>query len=100
MLDIHILFIFFADINARETGSNKQAASKSCALSLVRQLYHLNIIEPFSGTLKKTAVESIKPYEVELGPELEAQLDSVLRNSNLPVAPLSVSCLLLNYFSY
>ncbi|CAG7838037.1 unnamed protein product [Allacma fusca] len=30
-------------IHARETGSNKQSASKSCALSLVRQLYHLDI---------------------------------------------------------
>ena len=41
------------NIQAREAGSNKQSASKSCALSLVRQLYHLGVIEAFSGTLKK-----------------------------------------------
>ena len=29
------------NISAREAGSNKQQASKACALSLVRQLYHL-----------------------------------------------------------
>lgn len=39
-------------ITARETGSNKQTASKSCALSLVRQLFHLGVIEAFTGTLK------------------------------------------------
>lgn len=39
-------------ITGRETGSNKQTASKSCALSLVRQMYHLGVIEAYSGTLK------------------------------------------------
>ena len=41
------------NVTGRETASNKQTASKSCALSLVRQLYHLGVIEAFSGTLKK-----------------------------------------------
>lgn len=39
-------------ITGRETGSNKQSASKSCALSLVRQMYHLGVIEAYSGTIK------------------------------------------------
>lgn len=39
-------------ITGRETGSNKQTASKSCALSLVRQMFHLGVIEAFSGSLK------------------------------------------------
>lgn len=39
-------------ITGRESGSNKQTASKSCALSIVRQMYHLGVIEAFSGTLK------------------------------------------------
>lgn len=39
-------------ITGRETGSNKQSASKSCALSLVRQLFHLGVIEAFTGSLK------------------------------------------------
>lgn len=39
-------------ITGRESGSNKQSASKSCALSLVRQLFHLGVIEAFSGSLK------------------------------------------------
>ena len=33
------------NIHAREGGSNKQSASKSCALSLVRQLFHLGVFE-------------------------------------------------------
>lgn len=39
-------------ITGRETGSNKQTASKSCALSLVRQLFHLGVIEAYTGTIK------------------------------------------------
>lgn len=41
------------NITGRETASNKQTASKSCALSLVRQLYHLGVLEAYSGSLKK-----------------------------------------------
>lgn len=43
----------FKDISAREHGSNKVVASKSCALSLVRQLFHFGIIEAFTGIKKK-----------------------------------------------
>ena len=32
-------------MSAREAGLNKRSASKSCALSLVRQLFHLGVIE-------------------------------------------------------
>ncbi|XP_046413577.1 dosage compensation regulator isoform X4 [Neodiprion virginianus] len=72
----------------RETGSNKQTASKSCALSLVRQLYHLGIIEAFSGTLKKNKEsENMKPYPVKIAPELETQVLEVLES--LEVAPIS-----------
>ena len=40
------------NIHAREGGSNKQSASKSCALSLVRQLFHLGVIEVRTSTIK------------------------------------------------
>ncbi len=38
------------DVHGRETASNKQMASKACALSLVRQLFHLGVLEAFTGT--------------------------------------------------
>lgn len=48
------LYIFSCiDIHGREQGSNKKMASLSCALSLVRQLYHMKEIEAFSGEKKK-----------------------------------------------
>ncbi|XP_012225679.1 dosage compensation regulator mle isoform X2 [Linepithema humile] len=76
-------------VTGRETGSNKQTASKSCALSIVRQLYHLGVIEPFSGTLKKNKdAEQIKPYPVKISPELESQIQEVL--SNLDIKPIDV----------
>ncbi|XP_033322753.1 dosage compensation regulator mle isoform X1 [Megalopta genalis] len=77
------------NVTGRETGSNKQTASKSCALSLVRQLYHLGVIEAFSGTLKKNKdAEQIKPYPVKISPEVESQIHDVL--SCLNVKPVSV----------
>lgn len=51
-------------IHARETGSTKQIASKSCALALVRQLYHLNVIEVFTGEKKKKQIEKVISTEI------------------------------------
>ncbi|XP_019699351.1 dosage compensation regulator isoform X2 [Harpegnathos saltator] len=78
------------NITGRETGSNKQTASKSCALSIVRQLYHLGIIEAFSGTLKKNKdTELLKPYPVKISPELENQIHEVL--NKLDIKPVCVT---------
>ena len=63
-------------ISAREAGSNKQSASKSCALSLVRQLYHLGVIQAFSGTLKKNrdAAENVPAFPLSIQKDLEEQV--------------------------
>lgn len=76
-------------IMGRETGSNKQTASKSCALSLVRQLFHLGVIEAFSGTLKKNKEsEQMKPYEVILSSDLEKQVYAVLEDLQIKPIPI------------
>lgn len=49
-----------AGITAREHGSNKKLAAQSCALSLVRQLYHLGVIEAYSGVTKKKEGETVR----------------------------------------
>lgn len=77
-------------ITARETGSNKQSASKSCALSLVRQLYHLGVIEAFSGTLKqKKDDEELPPYDVNVDPEIVQKLEDVIREMDLPTVNMN-----------
>lgn len=48
-----------AGITGREHGSNKKLAAQSCALSLVRQLYHLGVIEAYAGVAKKRAGEAV-----------------------------------------
>lgn len=71
-------------IYGRDTGSNKQSASKSCALSIVRQLFHLGVIEAFSGTLKKDRPgNEMKPYDVAVAPELVSQLNECLQSFNI-----------------
>lgn len=78
------------NITGRETGSNKQSASKSCALSLIRQLFHLGVIEAFSGTLKKAKFEDkLPPYPVQVDPVLINQAREAL--SNLNIHPVQVS---------
>ncbi|KAF5278987.1 hypothetical protein FQA39_LY05665 [Lamprigera yunnana] len=76
-------------IYGRDTGSNKQTASKSCALSIVRQLFHLGVIETFSGTLKKAkSGEEMKPYKVQISPQLQNEIEECLRE--LQIEPVSV----------
>ncbi|XP_053325298.1 ATP-dependent RNA helicase A isoform X2 [Spea bombifrons] len=76
-------------VTAREHGSNKKLAAQSCALSLVRQLYHLGVIEAYSGQTKKKEGESLEPYEVNLSPDIQKQLQSVIQELGLevPYAP-------------
>ncbi|XP_070176145.1 ATP-dependent RNA helicase A-like isoform X2 [Littorina saxatilis] len=66
-------------IHAREPGSNKQTASKSCALSLIRQLFHLGAIEAFTGVKKKKDSENLPAYEVAVNPETVQQIDQCLQ---------------------
>uniref|UniRef100_A0A1A9VZU2 DRBM domain-containing protein n=1 Tax=Glossina brevipalpis TaxID=37001 RepID=A0A1A9VZU2_9MUSC len=40
-------------ISAQRTGTNKQLASRSCALSMVQQLYSMGIIGPYTRPIKK-----------------------------------------------
>ena len=54
-----LLACVWSGIHARESGSNKQSASKSCALSLVRQMFHLGVIEAYTGAKKKKGAESV-----------------------------------------
>ncbi|KAL6091059.1 hypothetical protein STEG23_027253, partial [Scotinomys teguina] len=74
-------------IFAREHGSNKKLAAQSCALSLVRQLYHLGVIEAYSGLTKKKEGERVEPYKVFLSPELEHQLQNVVQELDLEIVP-------------
>ncbi|XP_048716255.2 ATP-dependent RNA helicase A isoform X1 [Caretta caretta] len=74
-------------IFAREHGSNKKLAAQSCALSLVRQLYHLGVIEPYTGQTKKKEGETVEPYEVVVSPDLENQLNSIIQELSLELMP-------------
>lgn len=102
-------------ITAREHGSNKKLAAQSCALSLVRQLYHLGVIEAYSGVTKKKEGETVRlqrpadlsetvnrkvfvfdscrpvfclqleVYEVNVSPDLQQQLASVVQELGVDI---------------
>ncbi|XP_014675419.1 PREDICTED: ATP-dependent RNA helicase A-like [Priapulus caudatus] len=75
------------NICAREAGSSKITASKSCALSLVRQMFHMGVVEPYTGTTKKLDVQQLATFEVGLPPELEAEIDTLLEGYNIQPVP-------------
>lgn len=75
-------------ITGRETGSTKQVASKSCALSIVRQLFHLGVVDAFQGTLK-TKDNHMKPYPVNLSPQLVTAMETALHE--LHIQPVDIS---------
>ncbi|XP_072544366.1 ATP-dependent RNA helicase A isoform X1 [Salminus brasiliensis] len=74
-------------IFAREHGSNKKLAAQSCALSLVRQLYHLGVIEAFTGQTKKKEGETVEEYEVNVSEDLKHQLQSVVQELGVHIPP-------------
>lgn len=108
------MHIFVSDIGrtiyARESGSNKQSASKLCALSLVRQLYHLGVIEAYSGTLKQRKDDpGLQPYPIDIAPDLLEEVDECIDKLKLVVSkfgnninlnfsiPYPVSIFFINY---
>jgi len=93
--------LFDIDVTAHESGSNKQSASKSCALSLIRQLYHLGVIEPFSGSLKKTILNIVEPFEVNVDPLILNKVYDILQELNIePVIKVNytVKTIMNNYY--
>ncbi|XP_051944801.1 ATP-dependent RNA helicase A isoform X1 [Hippocampus zosterae] len=74
-------------VTAREHGSNKKLAAQSCALSLVRQLYHLGIFEAYSGVTKKKEGESLEVFDVLVSPDLQQQLSVVIGELGVQIPP-------------
>uniref|UniRef100_A0A3Q2ZCQ8 RNA helicase n=1 Tax=Hippocampus comes TaxID=109280 RepID=A0A3Q2ZCQ8_HIPCM len=74
-------------VTAREHGSNKKLAAQSCALSLVRQLYHLGIFEAYSGVTKKKDGESLEVFDVPVSPDLQQQLSVVVEEFGVQIPP-------------
>lgn len=65
---------------------------------MVRQLYHLGVIEAFSGTLKKNKnTEMMKSYPVKISPELKGQIDNILRS--LEIQPIDVNKVLIIFLN-
>lgn len=77
------------NITGRESGSNKQSASKSCALSLVRQLFHLGVIEAYGGNLKTAKnAEQLKPFPVRITQQLEQRIEQCLQD--VEIQPVNI----------
>ena len=89
-----------AGITAREHGSNKKLAAQSCALSLIRQLYHLGVIEAYSGVTKKKEGETVGACKSSniMSPEAESLIladeSAVFVSANQRMLVSVLSCVL------
>ncbi|CDQ68495.1 unnamed protein product [Oncorhynchus mykiss] len=81
------LFVRQLEIIAREHGSNKKLAAQSSALSIVRQLYHLGVIEPHTGMTKKKEGEILEAFEVNVVDDLQHQLKSIAQELGVVIPP-------------
>nr|CAB3247813.1 ATP-dependent RNA helicase A [Phallusia mammillata] len=77
---------------AREQGSNKKISSQSCALSMVRQLFHLGVIEGFTGVAKKKTLDEAAPYNVTVTPSLEQKLKQIIQAQKLEPVKIPSDC--------
>ncbi|XP_067933886.1 ATP-dependent RNA helicase A protein-like isoform X2 [Watersipora subatra] len=76
------------NISGNESGSNKLQSSKNCALSLVRQLYHLKVIEAFTGQKKKKVSDQVPTYNIGLEPALDSEIQNYLEAAHIdPMKP-------------
>ncbi|XP_075242824.1 ATP-dependent RNA helicase A protein-like isoform X2 [Convolutriloba macropyga] len=74
-------------ISGKEHGSNKKVAAVNCALSIVRQLYHLGVIEAFTGTLSKKIEDRLPPIKVSIDPATIAKINTLLDGYGIRAAP-------------
>ncbi|KTG45877.1 hypothetical protein cypCar_00039407 [Cyprinus carpio] len=78
-------FPTFPEVIAREHGSTKKLAAQSCALSIVRQLYHLGVIEAYTGQTKKKEGEIVDVYEVNLSDDVQQQIRSIVQELGIQI---------------
>ncbi|XP_056266450.1 LOW QUALITY PROTEIN: ATP-dependent RNA helicase A [Pseudoliparis swirei] len=74
-------------VTAREHGSTKKLAAQSCSLSLVRQLFHLQVLEAFSGTTRRREGQPLEVFEVQVPAELQQQLVRMVQDLGVHVPP-------------
>ncbi|EDO35812.1 predicted protein [Nematostella vectensis] len=82
------------NIHGTANASTKKQAAQSCALSLVRQLFHMGAIEaaaPGQLQVKKLKTDDIPPYDVGISPELEQQLGNCLQSLGIQPVPQSAN---------
>lgn len=84
---------------AREAGSNKKVSGASAALSIVRQLFHLGVIEAFTGvTTVKKSESDFDPIDGQFSSELSDELKQTITELDLTPAdttkdgPLNIEC--------
>ncbi|XP_050424039.1 dosage compensation regulator-like isoform X2 [Adelges cooleyi] len=88
------LTLFITHLNTYVTGwqpdKSTKKATKRCALSVVRQLYHLGVIKDYDDKIKYADFEI--DYEVKVNKELVDRLEAVLEELNIKPIEVDENC--------
>lgn len=74
----HCLFVNGRRISGRGEGSTKKVAEATCALSLIRQLYHLKAVGPADAKSSKKNVDCLPSIDVNINPQLVDRMKKYL----------------------
>uniref|UniRef100_A0A8R1DK51 RNA helicase n=1 Tax=Caenorhabditis japonica TaxID=281687 RepID=A0A8R1DK51_CAEJA len=80
-------------LTGKGTGSNKKVAESACAMNLVRQMFHLNIMQAYSGPTKKAAVSTLPELEIKLPDELAQRVSNYVKNLGMELVEVNESAL-------
>ncbi|CAI2341581.1 unnamed protein product [Caenorhabditis sp. 36 PRJEB53466] len=79
--------VFVPQINktltGKGTGSNKKVSESACAMNVVRQMFHLNIMQAYSGPIKKSKASTLPEIEVNIPEELAGRVVEYVQNNGI-----------------
>lgn len=85
--------IFVPQINknlvGKGTGSNKKVSEAACAMNIVRQMFHLNIMQSYSGPIKKSKVSTLPEIAISIPEDLSTRVTEYVRSCGLELPEIN-----------
>ncbi|CAL2032817.1 unnamed protein product [Caenorhabditis brenneri] len=87
--------IFVPQLNkkiiGKGSGSNKKVSEAGCAMNVVRQMFHLNIMQAYSGPTKKTKVSTLPDIDINLPEELSTRVINYVKSCGIDLPTINES---------
>ncbi|CAB3404304.1 unnamed protein product [Caenorhabditis bovis] len=71
------------NLTGKGSGSNKKVSEAACAMNLVRQMFHLNIMQAYGGPQRKDPVSTLPEIELKIPDELANRVKDYVTNCGI-----------------